>query len=105
MTDSHSPTLTLEDLRARRAEILALAERYGAYDVRVFGSLARGETIPTSDVDLLVSFGEGASIFDQVGLWLDLKDLLGCEVDLITDDDHPRRERFMRRVRKDAVAL
>lgn len=104
MTDSATPNLTLDDLRAHRAEILALADRYGAYDVRVFGSVARGEAT-THDVDFLVTFREGASIFDQVGLWLDLQDLLGCEVDLITDDDHPRRERFMRRVREDAVSL
>ncbi|MEO0565901.1 MAG: nucleotidyltransferase domain-containing protein [Chloroflexota bacterium] len=95
---------TLDMLRSRRDEIIALAEKHGAFDVRVFGSVARGVATPR-DVDLLVAFRDGASIFDQVGLWLDLQDLLGCEVDLVTDDEHPRRERFMQWVRKDAVAL
>ena len=97
--------LTLEDLRARREEILALAESYRVFNVRVFGSVARGEAGPGSDVDLLVSAERGVSIFDLVGLWLDLQELLGCEVSLVTDDDHPRNARFMQRARKDAVPL
>lgn len=104
MSENTKTTPTLKDLRARRDEILAIAEKHCASNVRVFGSVARGD-VTAQDVDFLVTFREGASIFDQVGLWLDLQDLLGCEVDLITDDDHPRRERFMRRVWKDAVPL
>ena len=96
---------TLDDLRARRNEILALAERYGAFDVRVFGSVARGEATPESDVDLMVSAPDGTSVFELVGLWLDLKELLGREVSLITDDRSPHNERFMRQVLKDAVPL
>jgi uncharacterized protein len=105
MTDQPKSTLTLSDLRARRDEILALAEQHGAYNVRVFGSVARGEATSESDVDLLVSVREGVSMFDLVGMWLDLQDLLGCSVSLITDDDHPRRERFMQQARKDAVSI
>jgi predicted nucleotidyltransferase len=96
---------SLDDLRARREEIIALARRNKAFNVRVFGSVARGEATPESDVDLLVSMREGASMFDLVGLWLDLQEMLGCEVSLITDDENPRRERFLQRVRKDAVPL
>lgn len=62
-----SKPLTLADLRARRAEILALAELYGAYNVRVFGSVARGEASPTSDVDLLVNFHDEASLYELSG--------------------------------------
>ena len=105
MTDQPKSTLTLADLRARRDEILALAEQHGAYNVRVFGSVARGEARSGSDVDLLVSVRENVSMFDLVGLWLDLQDLLDCDVSLITDDDHPRRERLMQQARKDAVSL
>ncbi|MDQ7025711.1 MAG: nucleotidyltransferase family protein [Anaerolineae bacterium] len=94
---------TLDNLRARRAEILALAEQNGAYNVRVFGSVARNETTETSDVDLLVSFRDGTSIFDQVGLWLDLQDLLGCDVDLLTD--HPEAGRVTKTVRQKAIPL
>lgn len=96
---------TLESLRARRDEIIALAGLHGASNVRVFGSVARGEAVPESDVDFLVDMRAGASMFDLVGLWLDLKDLLGCEVSLVTDDDHPRRARFMQHAREDAVPL
>lgn len=97
--------LTLDDLRMQRSEILALAEQRGAYNVRVFGSMARGDATPQSDVDVLVSFREDASIYDISGLRQDLEALLGREVDLVTDDENPRRERFMRRILKDAIAL
>ncbi len=105
MTDALKTPPTLAQLRARRAEILQVAAEHGAFNVRVFGSVARGEATADSDVDLLVQMREGASMFDLVGLWLDLKDLLGCEVSLVTDDMQPRRERFLRRAEKDAVAL
>jgi hypothetical protein len=73
--------------------------------VRVFGSVARGEATLESDIDLLVTVKDGASVFDLVGLWLDLQDLLGREVSLITDDLEPRRERFMHRISQDVVPL
>jgi predicted nucleotidyltransferase len=105
MRETTRQTITLDDLRARRDEILRLAEQHGAYNVRVFGSVARGEATPDSDVDLLITTREGVSVFDLVGLWLDLQEMLGREVSLITDDENPRHERFMRRVLKDAVPL
>lgn len=105
MHDTTRQTVTLANLRRQRQAILELAEKYGAYNVRVFGSVARDEATPASDVDLLVSFREGASLYDLSGLWQDLEELLGVRVDLATDDIHPRRERFLRRVLKDAVAL
>jgi len=104
MTDSTLQNhFTLEALRARREEILALATSYRVFNVRVFGSVARGEAGPGSDVDLLVSAERGVSIFDMVGLWLDLQELLGCEVSLVTDGIND--ERFLRRIQKDAIPL
>lgn len=106
MTDDTTSIWTLERLRSRRDEILALAERYGAYDVRVFGSVARGDSTAGSDVDLLVRYRPGTSLWDAVGLWQDLQELLGCEVSLVgEDDDDSRRKRFLSRARRDAVAL
>jgi hypothetical protein len=87
----------------KRAAILQLAEEHGAYNVRVFGSVARGEARPDSDVDLLISVREGVSIFRLVGLWLALKELLGREVDLV-DDSSPERE-FIGRAARGAVRL
>jgi predicted nucleotidyltransferase len=90
--------LTLEGLRRRRAEILGVARRRRAHRVAVFGSVARGEARPGSDLDLLVDFEPGASLLDHVGLFQDLEELLGVGVDVVTRsalkprDDHIRAE-------------
>ena len=90
--------LTIEGLRRRRGEILGIARRRRARRVAVFGSVARGDAHPGSDVDLLVDFEPGASLLDHVGLFQDLEDLLGVGVDVVTRsalkprDDHIRAE-------------
>jgi predicted nucleotidyltransferase len=70
----------------KREQILQIAARHGAYNVRVFGSTARGETDPESDVDLLVDVGPTHSRWFPAGLILDLEELLGREVDVVTED-------------------
>jgi uncharacterized protein len=72
-------------LKKYRAEILQLALRHGAQEVRVFGSLARGEGNESSDLDLLVTLGEGRSLLDLVGLKQDLEDLVHRPVDVVTE--------------------
>lgn len=80
--------MNLNDLRAKRDQILALAAQHGAGNVRVFGSVARGESTPISDVDFLIDvtdlsrFGWGGG-----GLLMDLQNLLNCRVDLVTPQD------------------
>jgi hypothetical protein len=69
----------------KREDVLRLAEKYGATNVRVFGSVAREEATPNSDIDFMVDFKPGVTIFDMVGLWQDLTKLLGREVDLTTE--------------------
>ncbi|MGD0100492.1 MAG: nucleotidyltransferase family protein [Acidobacteriota bacterium] len=69
----------------KREEILRLAASRGAHNVRVFGSVARGEAREDSDIDLLVDVESGRSLLDIVGLWLDLQELLGRKVDLLTE--------------------
>ena len=87
---SDGPTVTvraerLEDVvRVRREEILRIAEQHGARNVRLFGSVVRGEAGPHSDVDLLVDVGEQPSPWFPAGLILDLEDLLGRRVDVVT---------------------
>jgi len=71
-------------LKSKRRRILSLAAKHGARNVRVFGSVARGEARPTSDVDFLVEFAQNRSLLDQSGLMLDLQDLLGRKVDIVT---------------------
>jgi uncharacterized protein len=72
-------------LQDKRQEILALAAKHGAYNVRLFGSVARGEATETSDLDFLVTMEKGRSLLDLIGLWQDLEELFGCKVDVITD--------------------
>ena len=71
-------------LRAKRKKILSLAAKHGARNVRVFGSVARGTAGRASDVDFVVEFRKGRSLLDQSGLILDLQDLLGRRVDIVT---------------------
>lgn len=95
------PALT--ELRSRRDEILKVARARGAARVRVFGSVARGDTNPTSDVDFLVDLEDGRTLFDLGGLLMDLQDLLGCDVDVTTEAG--LRPRVADRVLADAVDL
>lgn len=71
-------------IREKRDEIRHIAERHGAYNVRVFGSVARGEAGPDSDVDFLIDAGDRTSAWFPAGLILDLEDLLGRKVDVVT---------------------
>jgi predicted nucleotidyltransferase len=75
----------LEQVRMQRKQILQLAARYGIRRVRLFGSIARGEATPASDVDVLVDFEPGRSLLDQVGFEQDLESLLGCNVDVVAE--------------------
>ena len=95
--------VTLPTLRQRRAQIVALAERYRAGEVRVFGSVARGDATEGSDVDLLITARGGCSLFDLGGLLEDLQDLLGCRVDLVTEDG--LKPRLREQVLKEAIPL
>ena len=73
-------------LQSRREEIVGIAQRYGAKNVRVFGSRARGEARPNSDFDILVTVGEHTSLLDIIAIKQDLEDLLGSTVHVVTDD-------------------
>jgi uncharacterized protein len=84
-------------------DILRVASERGAYNIRVFGSVARGEADSKSDIDLLVDLEPGRSLFDLGGLLMDLQDLLGHKVDVVTE--RGLRERIRERVLKEAVPL
>ena len=77
--------ITIEQLGARRSELIALADRHKAENLRVFGSVARGEANERSDVDLLVHFRDGASLFDLIDLKEGAEKLLGVAVDVVSD--------------------
>lgn len=72
-------------LKDKREEILQLASKHGAYNVRIFGSVARGEANEDSDVDFLINVKENHSRWFPGGLLADLEDLLGCKVDIVTE--------------------
>ena len=75
-----------ELLKPKREAILRIAARYGASNVRVFGSVARGEAGPKSDVDFLMELSPGRGLA-LMGLWLDLEDLLGRKVDIVEEEN------------------
>jgi predicted nucleotidyltransferase len=89
-------------LRTHRGEILAAAARHRGGAVLVFGSVARGDAGPDSDVDLLVEFEDGSSLFDLLELTDELRELLGVEVDVVSARALVARDRAIRR---DAVPL
>ena len=73
-------------LQEKRQDILAIAAKLGAFNVRVFGSVARGEETEKSDVDFLVDYDlKQISPWFPGGLLMDLQDLLGCKVDIVTE--------------------
>ena len=80
------PDLTIrETIREKRDAILRTAQRHGATQVRLIGSVARGEARPDSDVDLLVTWDQGSSLLDQAALMLELESMLGRKVDIASD--------------------
>jgi len=90
-------------LQAKRGEILAVAGKYGAYNIRIFGSVARGEADSESDVDFLVDMEAKRSLFDLGGLLMELQDLLECQVDVVTEKG--LRKSIRERVLSEAVPL
>jgi predicted nucleotidyltransferase len=81
--------VTIEEVRSHRAEILALARQRGITAIRVFGSVARGDAHPGSDVDLLVDVEPGRSILAQAGFQAEVEALLGVPVHTLELPDDP----------------
>ena len=95
----------MDEIRAKRDEIYAIARRHKAEKLWVFGSCARREERPGSDVDLLVKFGPQTTIFDYVRMQDDVSKLLGCGVDVVDSDALECEHYFAREVKKDMVAI
>jgi predicted nucleotidyltransferase len=92
-----------ELLQAKRQGILAIAAKHGAYNVRIFGSVARGEADEASDVDVLVELESDRSLLDLGGFLANLEELLECKVDVVTEKG--LRPRIRDRVLQEAVPL
>jgi uncharacterized protein len=96
--------LGIKDVLAdKREAILHIAAQHGASNVRVFGSVARGEATPDSDIDFLVAFKADYTLWDHIGLKQALEDLLGRRVDVVLEKE--LREGFRPYILRDAVAL
>jgi hypothetical protein len=101
---NQNPDVNLDRLlKLKREEILQLAAKHGAHKVRIFGSVARGEADASSDIDFLVEMEPDRSLFDLGGLLMDLQELLGCKVDVVTEKG--LRQRIRERVLSEAVPL
>ncbi len=92
-----------ELLKQKHAEILKIASRYGAFNLRVFGSVARAEADEQSDIDFLVEMEPGRSLFDLGGLQLELEIALGCPVDVVTEKG--LKARIRTRVLQEAIPV
>ena len=90
-------------LGARRKEVLRLAAKHGARNVRIFGSAARGEADATSDLDFLIELEPGRNLLDMGGLLMDLQSVLGRPVDVISEKG--LRPSIRARVLREAVPL
>lgn len=90
-------------LKNKRNEILELAKIHGAYKVRIFGSVARGEDDDQSDIDFLIRMKAGRTLLDMGGFLTDLESLLGRPVDVVTENG--LRDRIRERVLREAVPL
>ena len=101
--DSKASGPSMAELAGLRAQILAVAARHGAANVRVFGSVARGDADAASDVDFLVDFEPGRSLLDLASLLVELEDLLGHRVDVVTEPG--LKARIRQRVLAEAVAV
>ena len=95
----------LDEIHAKRDEIYAIARKHKAEKLWVFGSCARKEERPDSDVDFLVRFGNNTSLFDQGALRMDLGAMLGRDVDVVDDDMLVREPYFAYAARMDMVPL
>lgn len=92
-----------EILKRKRNEILDTANKYGITNLRIFGSVARGEDDDNSDLDLLASFPQGFDLFNHAALILELEDLLGIKVDVISENG--LKTRIKDRVLNEAVPV
>lgn len=93
----------IEQLKKYKKIIEAIGKKYGASNIRIFGSVARGEDDENSDIDLLVDLAPGKTIFDLGGLLFELEQLLKTKVDIITYDGLNQNTRY--RVLKEVVPL
>lgn len=90
-------------LQSNKDKILEIAKKWGAYNIRIFGSVAKGNYSSDSDIDFLVNFEKGRSIFDWSGLWLELEELLQHKIDVA--DEKSLKLRIKSEILGEAIPL
>ena len=90
-------------IRKNRDEILRIAASHGASNVRIFGSVVRGDENSESDIDFLVKLKKNCSLLDHADMIIEMEDLLGCKVDVVTESGI--KERIKSRILSEAVSL
>lgn len=95
----------LDEIMAKRDEIRALAQKYKVLRIFVFGSCARKEETPDSDIDLIAEFGEKATLFDQTGLEFALSDYFHCPVDVVSYKRLRKKDRFSSNVSREMLEV
>lgn len=94
---------SIEALKEQRELIIEVAHKHGASNIRLFGSIVRNEDLPESDIDLLVEFDAARSLFDLIALKLELEEMLGKKVDVVTERAlHPA---IAENVKNEAISL
>ena len=95
--------MDLNEVKSKRNQIMQAAKNRGVRQIRLCGSVARGDQSPDSDVDFLVAFEPGRSLLDHGGLLMDLQDILGCKVHVISEGS--LSPRYRERVLSEALSL
>lgn len=90
-------------LKKKRVQILQIAEKHGASNLRIFGSVAKGKARQSSDLDILIELEPGKSLLDHAALLQELEKLLGCKVDVVTEKG--LKERIREQILQEAVPL
>lgn len=95
--------MSINDLKVKRDEILRISKKYGAYNIRIFGSVVRGEANKDSDLDILIDLEPDRSLLDHAGLLMELQELMNCKVDVVTEKG--LRQRIRENILKEAIPL
>lgn len=95
--------MDLSDILSQKDKIKSIAEKYGASNVRVFGSFVRGDMRADSDVDFLIEMEKGRSFFDRASIQLELEKMLNCKVDVVSV--RGLKERVRENILKEALPL
>ncbi len=95
--------MNIDEVKAKREDILNIAKKHGAYNIRIFGSVVRGEAKQDSDLDVLIDLEPNRSLFDHAALMIELQETMNCKVDVVTEKG--LRPRIREVVLKEAISI